>query len=270
MDKLPKIGIPLIAIVVLLLILIMKTAVTIDAGSAGVLYKRFDGGVDTSTTYGEGFHIVAPWNNMVIYEVREQSVKEELPVLSVDGLLIEVEVTVQHKLIYKKLGLLHKQIGQDYYNNKVKPAINSVARSIVGKYTADELYSSKKDAIQNEIEIEARKQLSKVYIDLIFVLVEKIELPEKITSAIEDKLTKEQDLKKYEYLLQTESKEAERRKIDAEGKAEANRILSASLTDKILQEKGIEATLRLSESPNSKVIVIGSGDSGMPIILGNN
>ncbi|SFJ43307.1 prohibitin family protein [Olleya namhaensis] len=270
MEKLPKIAFPIIIALVVGIILISKSAVTIGSGEGGVLYKQFSGGVDTENTYGEGFHIVAPWNSMIKYEVRDQSVQEQLPaLLSVDGLPIEVDLTIQFKPMYNKLGNLHQTVGVDYYSRKVKPAINSVARRIIGQYTAEELYSSKKNSIQNEIQTITQKDLADVYIDLIQVLVEKIELPSKITAAIEDKKTKEQDLEKYKYLLQTAQKEAEKVIIEAQGKADANRILSASLTDKILQDKGIEATVKLSESPNSKVIVIGSGDSGMPIILGN-
>jgi len=271
MDKLPKIAVPIVFGAIVLFILISKSAVTINSGEAGVLYKQFGGGVDVENTYGEGFHIVAPWNKMIEYEAREQSVPEQLPaLLSVDGLPIEVDLTIQFKPNYKALGNLHQTVGKEYYLRKIKPAINSVARSIIGQYTAEELYSSKKNSIQNEIQKQTKEDLEKVYIDLLQVLVEKIELPKKITAAIEDKKTKEQELEKYKYLLQTAEKEAERQKVEAEGKATANKILSASLTDKILQEKGIEATLKLSESPNAKVIVVGSGDSGLPLILGNN
>ncbi|WP_353777594.1 SPFH domain-containing protein [Winogradskyella sp. 3972H.M.0a.05] len=270
MEKLPKIGLPIIVGLVVLVILLTKSAVTIGSGEAGVLYKQFGGGVDIENTYGEGFHIVAPWNRMIIYEVREQTVPESLQeLLSVDGLPIEVDLSIQFKPNRQSLGKLHQNVGQEYYSRKVKPAINSVARSIIGQYTAEELYSSKKNTIQNEIQSQTKTDLAKVNIDLIQVLVEKIELPKKITDAIEDKKTKEQELEKYKYLLQTEEKEADRKRVEAQGKADANRILSASLTDKILQDKGIEATMKLSESPNSKVIVIGSGESGMPIILGN-
>ncbi|MGH1388100.1 prohibitin family protein [Kordia sp.] len=270
MDKLPKIGIPILIIVIIAIVLIAKSAVTINSGEAGVLYKQFSGGVDLENTYGEGFHVVAPWNSMIKYELRDQTVQEQLPaLLSVDGLPVEVDLTIQYKPSQENLGKLHQTVGLDYYSRKVRPAINSVARSIIGQYTAEELYSSKKNSIQKEIEEQTKKDLEKVYIDLLKVLVEKIELPKKITAAIEDKKTKEQELEKYKYLLQTAEKEAERQRVEAEGKAAANKILSASLTDKILQEKGIEATIKLSESPNSKVIVIGSGQGGMPLILGN-
>ncbi|NQY07289.1 MAG: prohibitin family protein [Flavobacteriaceae bacterium] len=270
MSKLPKIGVPIIALAVLLLILIIKTAVTIDAGKSGVLYKRFGGGVDTSKTYGEGFHIVAPWNDMIIYEVRQQSISDDMQVLSVNGLEVSVSGTVWFEPEKSKLPLLHKEKGENYIQNILAPAISSAARKVVGRYTPEQLYSSKRDVIQKEIFEETQKEVADQYIVIKRVLVNDVELPPTIKTAIERKLKQEQEALEYEFRLAKAKKEAERQRIDAEGKAAANQILSASLTDKILQEKGIEATLKLSESQNSKVIVIGSGDSGMPIILGNN
>lgn len=269
MNKLPKIGIPLIAVIVLVLILVLKTAVTIDAGEAGVLYKRFGGGVDTSKTYDEGFHVVAPWNDMITYDVRQQSVSEKMSVLSVNGLEVDVSGTVWFVPQKDKLGFLHKEKGKDYVAKILEPAISSAARRVVGRYTPEQLYSSKRDVIQQEIFEEAQAEVKDQYIEIKRVLVNDVELPPTIKSAIERKLKQEQEALEYEFRLEKAKKEAERQRIDAEGKAAANKILSASLTDKILQEKGIEATLRLSESPNSKIIVIGSGETGMPIILGD-
>lgn len=156
-----------------------------------------------------------------------------------------------------------------YIERVLLPAIRSAARSVVGRYTPEQLYSSKRDAIQQEIFIETKKIVEDQYIQLNEVLVRDVTLPPTIKDAIERKLKQEQESLEYEFRLVTAAKEAEKVIIEAQGKADANKILSASLTDKILQDKGIDATLKLSESPNSKVIVIGSGEGGLPIILGN-
>ncbi|TNF71873.1 MAG: prohibitin family protein, partial [Bacteroidetes bacterium] len=140
----------------------------------------------------------------------------------------------------------------------------------VGRYTPEQLYSSKRDAIQQEIFEETKKIVDDQYIQLNEILVRDVTLPPTIKDAIERKLRQEQESLEYEFRLISADKEAQRQIIEAQGKADANRILSASLTDKILQDKGIDATLRLAESPNAKVIVVGSGESGLPIILGNN
>ncbi|CAL6309902.1 unnamed protein product [Bathycoccus prasinos] len=223
MDKLPKIALPAIFIFIVLIIGISKSTVTIDSGQAGVLYKTFGGGVVTDEApMGEGFHLVAPWNRVFVYEIEA-----------------------------------------------IKPAIRSAATEVVGRYTPEQLYSSKRDAIQDEIFAETKKILDKQNVQLNEVLVRDVTLPDTIKDAIERKLRQEQESLEYEFRLVTAKKEAEKVTIEAQGKADANRILSASLNDQILKDKGIDATLKLAESPNTKVVIVGGSD-GLPLILGNN
>lgn len=270
MDKLPKVGLPILIAIVALIVIIAKSAVTIDSGEAGVLFETFgDGVVTDEPALGEGFHIVAPWNKVYVYEVRQQEVFEKMNVLSSNGLDIKLDASIWFQPDFANLGKLHQEKSEQYIGRVLLPAIRSAARSVVGRYTPEQLYSSKRDAIQQEIFEETRKLVENQYIQLNEVLVRDVTLPPTIKDAIERKLKQEQESLEYEFRLVTASKEAEKQIIEAKGKADANKILSASLTDKILQDKGIEATMKLSESPNSKVIVIGSGDSGLPIILGN-
>ncbi len=270
MERLPKIAIPAVIAVVVLIILLAKSAVTIDSGEAGVLYKTFDGGVVTdSPPLSEGFHIIAPWNKVYVYEVRQQELFEKMKVLSSNGLEIQIDASAWYEPVYKDLGNLHQSIGKDYLQRVIQPAIRSAARSVVGRYTPEQLYASKRDAIQDEIFEETKIILNKQFVQLNEVLVRDVTLPKTIKDAIERKLKQEQESLEYEFRLVTADKEAQKVRIEAQGKADANKILSASLTDKILQDKGIDATMKLAESPNSKVIVIGSGDSGLPIILGD-
>jgi regulator of protease activity HflC (stomatin/prohibitin superfamily) len=248
-----------------------KSAITIGSGEAGVLYKVFDGGVVTDQPpLGEGFHIIAPWNKVIVYEIRQQELFEKMKVLSSNGLEIQIDASAWYKPITEDLGKLHQEKGENYLERIIQPAIRSAARSVVGRYTPEQLYSSKRDAIQEEIYEETKKILDKQYVQLNEVLVRDVTLPGTIKDAIERKLKQEQESLEYEFRLVTAQKEAERQIIEAQGKADANRILSASLTDKILSDKGIEATIKLSESNNSKVVVIGSGKDGLPLILGNN
>ena len=268
MEKLPKIGVPVLVVIIFSLIMIFKSTVTIDGGEGGVLFKRFSGGIDTENTYGEGFHIVAPWNSMIIYKVRQQSISDRMQVLSVNGLAVTVDGTVWFQPKQSELGKLHQEKGRDYVNAILNPAVSAAARSVVGRYTPEQLYSSKRDVIQKEILEEVRNEVKDQYITVNRVLVEDVQLPGTIKDAIERKLKQEQESLEYEFRLTKAKKEAERQRIDAEGKAAANKILSASLTDKILQEKGIEATIKLSTSNNSKVVVVGSPKGGLPLILG--
>ena len=272
MQRLPKIGLPVILIGLAVLIFASKSSINIGYGEAGVLFRTFGGGVVTDEPpRGEGLHIIAPWNKVYVYNVKQQEFFEgNMQVLSSNGLEISLDVSVLYEPTYEKLGLLHKTKGENYVNIVLIPQIRAVARSVVGRYTPEQLYSTKRDAIQNEIFEETVKNVESQHIQLNAVLVRDVTLPMAIKEAIERKLRQEQEALEYEFRLAKAKQEAERQRIDAEGKARANKILSASLTSKILQEKGIEATLKLSESPNSKVIVIGSGETGMPIILGNN
>lgn len=273
MPRMPTGTLRIIALVVVAIFLVIaafRISVTVKAGQAGILFKPFGGGIDTKKTYNEGFHIVAPWNEMIVYEVRQQEIQEKMAVLSSNGLEITVEVSCWYQPSFENLAKLHKEKGTEYVSRVVVPSIRSATRSVIGRYTPEEIYSSKRDVIQLEIFTETKKILDKQFVQLNEVLVRDITLPATIKTAIENKLKQEQESLEYEFKLTKAKKEAERQLIDAEGKARANQILSASLTDKILQEKGIEATLELSRSPNSKVIVIGGGGDGMPLILGGN
>lgn len=270
MDRLPKGLIGLGVLLIIALVFVMKSTVTIDSGEAGVLYKTFGGGVVTDEPpMGEGFHLVAPWNKIFVYEVRQQELSEKMQVLSSNGLEIKLDATIWFQPEYAELGDLHQQKGENYVERVIRPALRSAARSIVGRYTPEQLYSTKRDAIQQEIEEYTKEILAEQFVQLNQVLVRDVTLPPTIKDAIERKLKQEQESLEYEFRLAKAQKEAERQRIEAEGKAKANNILNASLSDKILREKGIQATVELSKSQNSKVIVIGGGDEGLPIILGN-
>lgn len=268
--QLPKGIIGIVFLIVVVLIFISKSTVTIGSGERGVLYRTFSGGVVTDKPpLDEGFHFVLPWNKVFKYEVRQQELFEHMKVLSSNGLDINLDASVWYKPKENELGLLHKNIGKDYLDRVIKPAIRSATRSVVGRYTPEQIYSSKRDDIQNEIDAETKKILDNKHIELLSVLVRDVTLPKTIKDAIERKLGQEQESLEYEFRLQKARKEAEKQRIEAQGKADANRILSASLTDKILRDKGIEATIKLSESPNAKTVIVG-GKDGLPLILGNN
>lgn len=271
MNKLPKIALPFIILAIVVIIIISKSAVNISSGQAGVLFQRFGGGVVTDEPpMGEGFHIVAPWNDVYVYEVRQQTLDESMKVLSSNGLDIRLDATVWFEPEREKLGLLHQEKGENYVSRIIMPAVRSSARTVVGRYTPEQLYASKREIIQSEIEDEMKEQLKDQYVQLNQILVRDVSLPDNIKEAIERKLRQEQEALEYEFRLTKAVQEAERQRIDAEGKATANDILNKSLTPNILREKGIQATLELAKSTNAKVVVIGSGEDGMPLILGNN
>lgn len=264
----------IIAFVALILIIGFSnsTFLTIDAGERGVLFRRFSGGLDKENVYQPGFHVIAPWNVMHVFDVREQQIEEEMEVLSSNGLNIKVDVTVRINPKYDQIGEIYEKFGdgREYISRLVKPEVRSSVREMIGQFTPEELYSTKRDEVQKMIQSSLSTTLDRNYVDLRATLIRDIELPEKVRTAIEEKLEAEQSALKYEYILNQERKEAERKIIEAQAKADANKILNASLTDKILQDKGIEATLELAQSGNAKTVIIGGGDKGLPLILSNN
>ncbi len=255
--------------VLFVLMLTSSTFLTINSGERGVLFKRFSGGLDKENIFMPGFHIIFPWNTMFVYDVREAQIEEEMEVLSSNGLNIKVDVTVRIHPVYQQIGDLHENFGRDYLTSLVRPEVRSSVRNTIGKFTPEELYSTRRDEIQETIESDLRKNLGVNFVQLKAVLIRDIELPAKVRTAIEDKIEAEQLALKYEYILDQERKEAERKIIEANAKSEANRIISASLTDKILCDKGIDATLQLANSQNAKIVVVGGGEEGLPLILGN-
>lgn len=263
--------IAVISIVVIIVIAFSgRMFVTIPAGHGGVIFRTFAGGVDQEQTYDEGFHLIAPWNKMIVYETRQQEMAETMNVLSSNGLEIAADISAWYEPSKADMPQLHSNIGTDYLRRVVIPALRSSARSVIGRYTPEQIYSTKRDAIQIEIFDETKKILDKNYVQLNQVLIRSVTLPTAIKDAIERKLNQEQESLEYEFRLQKASKEAQRQRIEAEGKAAANDIINQSLTERILREKGIEATLKLAESPNAKVVVIGNSADGLPIILGDS
>lgn len=268
-SKLVRIGIIAFIVFVLLMILSNTTFLTINPGQRGVKFLKFSGGLDKDNIYDQGFHIIEPWNKVYIYDVRINEKEEKLDVLSKNGLSIAVELSYRFAPIPEKIGYLHEEIGSDYVKRIIQPEVRSATREVIGKYLPEELYSTKREAIQDEIQQMTNNAILSKHILLDAILIRSVQLPTKLTDAIEMKLEEEQLSFQYEFKLDRERKEAERKIIEAQAKADANKILNASLTDKILKDKGIEATLELANSPNSKVVVIGSGEGGLPLILNN-
>lgn len=263
-----------IAFVVLVLGLILSnsTFLTIVPGQTGVLFKRFAGGLDKETIYRQGFHVIAPWNSMHLYDVKEQTENETMRVLDRNGLSLTVDVTVRFNPYQDKIGYLHERFGKGYVQTLVIPEVRSAVRQVMGRYSAEEIYATKRSEVEENIINEAETTLSSKEnnIRMNALLIREVELPSGIRQAIESKLQQEQEALAYKFKLDKEKSEAERKRIAAEGEAAANKIINSSLTPSLLRMRGIEATIALSKSPNAKVIVIGSGKDGLPLILGNN
>ena len=243
---------------------------TIGNGERGVKFKFFGGGLDTETVYGEGFHVKLPWDRITVYNVKKLETEETMEVLSSNGLEIKIDLSTRYLPLMDKIGYLHNEIGPDYARTIIIPEVRSSTRKVIGKYTPEELYSTKREAIQQEIFEMTAATLANNYINLDALLIRSVLLPDNIKQAIESKLKQEQVSQEYEFRIAKERKEAERKRIEAEGIQTFQDIVSKGINKDLLKWKGIEATQALANSPNSKVVVIGSGADGLPIILGGD
>ena len=255
---------------VVLIIFGSKMFYIVAPGERAIIFRPFSSGLDTVNVFDPGFHMVAPWNDFIVYNVKERKTEETMDVLDENGLSINVDISVRFNPSFQGLPFLHQQFGEDYANQLVIPEVRSTVRQVMGRYTAEEIYSKKRAEVERTIIEEATEKLNQNYIITKAVLIRSINLPVDIKQAIEMKLAQEQESLAYKFKLEKEEQEAERKRIAAEGEATANKIINNSLTPELLKMRGIEATIKLSESPNSKVVVIGSGKDGLPLILGNN
>ncbi|QTR45428.1 prohibitin family protein [Thiothrix litoralis] len=242
-----------------------RIVITIDSGEAGILFRRFSG-TEIDKIYGEGLHIFSPLDTLFIYEVRKQVAYHDFDVITNKGLTVRLSLAIRYRPEYELLGILHQRIGPDYLTRVILPQIESVMRKQLGNYTAEQIYTNEAGLLTNAI-LTALDEVGRNYVEVEDIIIRSITLPPEIVTAIEDKLKQEENMKSYEFRLQTAQKEADRLKIEANGIREYHNLINESLTEAILRNSGIEATKELAQSPNAKVVVIGSGKDGLPLIL---
>lgn len=262
----------IIALVIVVVVILFSSRIfyNLKPGERGVVFHPITRVLEKDNIRGIGLHVIAPWNKMYKYNVKEQAREETMDVLDKNGLSINVDVTVRFNPLYNKIGNLEEEFGQEYVTTLVVPEVRSSVRNVMGRYTAEEIYSTRRTEVESAIKNETQSILKDRYIDMRALLIRSINLPNDIKVAIENKLTREQEALEMTYVNDREKMEAERKQIEAQGIANYNRTVNASLTTNIIRLRGIEATLKLAESSNTKVVVVGSGKDGLPLILGNS
>ena len=244
-----------------------RIVISIHPGELGVLWRWLGGGTQIDTVYREGAHVILPFNRMYVYNVRKQTFSDTIDVLTVDGLTVKVRYSVRYYLDKDTLPLLHQRVGPDFVTVVVRPEVRSVMRMVFGQYKPEEIYATQK-AIQERISVLSKTHLEARFIALDDVPIESITLPGKISEAIETKLAQQQVEQEYVYRISIATKEADRKRIESAGIKVYNDTVNSSLTPSVLAWHGILATQDLAKSPNAKVVVIGSGKNGLPLILG--
>ncbi|MDG9667802.1 prohibitin family protein [Hahella sp. CR1] len=262
--------VPLIVLFFIFLFLVAylfhRIFINIYPGEAGVLWKRFDDGVE-QRVYGGGLHIINPFNIMYKYEVRVQQRETIFTVLSKNGLLIRVRASVRFSPNRKTLYLLHEYVGPEYIDRVVIPETQAIIRRVLGEYEPDDIYATQGNIIQN-IVLMALTELQQRHIVLDDLLIKEIHLPDTVASAIETKLEEEQKALAYTYILEREQLEIQRKQYESQGIQQFQKNVNEGLTPEYLRYQGIRATLELAKSNNAKLVVIGgSGTDGLPLIL---
>ncbi len=262
--------IPVLLFVIIFLVLVGYLShnifYTVLPGEAGVHWSRFQGGTRVDYIYPEGMQMILPWDKMYIYTVRIQEIHPELDVLTKTGLQVHLYLSIRYAPKYKLLGLLHKKVGPDYANRVIIPEITAVLREVIGTMGAEHIYTTGRAVIVEAINL-AIDRVSQRYINVDSVLIKRIELPESVAEAIRYKIKQKQMVEAYTFIVEKEKKEADRKRIEGEGIRDQLKIIASSVPEgQILDWMGIKASLELARSDNAKVVLIGAGKRGLPLI----
>jgi regulator of protease activity HflC (stomatin/prohibitin superfamily) len=284
--QLPILVIYLLVFTIAAAVMYPHVVVTVRSGQVGLLWKRFAGGtvLNPQELNDEGIHFIWPWNEMFMYDLRVQSINETYNAISSDGVSLTAVLNIRFRLKRDSIPALHQVIGPDYAK-LLGPGIASQMREVIAQYTAEQVYSTARQEIQEKIrdrvierlgdkmmEGEGQASYSVAMRDTIILydtLLFGIELPLAIATAINRKTEQYYISEEYKFRIEREKRESERKTIEAEGIRSFQQIVSQGISDSYLRWRGIEATVQLSQSNNAKIVIVGGGKDGLPIILGN-
>ena len=302
---LPRLSLVLLLGIFTVIVLWPYVVINVQSGQVGVLWKRFNGldlycwcfvgrgtVLDPREIREEGLHLVWPWDKLYLYDLRLQSSTQTYNAISSDGVNVKAQISVRYQLRHNSIAVLHKFIGPGYMASVLAPEIGSQARQIISQYTAQQVYTSR-EVIQKSIRDSAQKSLEtnldklvqpdameqpdprhyddflQNAIQILDTLVLSIELPADIEAAINRQTEQFYMIQEFKFRVQREAEESKRKQIEADGIAAFQHTVSQGISESYLRWRGIEATLALAQSNNAKIVVIGSGKDGLPIILGN-
>jgi len=266
--------------------------VTVPTGHVGILWKRFRGGtqVDPRALKDEGLRVLLPWDKLFLYDLRLQTTADTYNTISKDGVNLSATINIRFRLKHDAVPQLHQSIGPDYISRMLRPEIGNRAREIIAEYSAEEVYSTKRQEIQKRIRTHTEAMLGqsmiqrseqeseygehyRVSLDEMLILYDTLvlglELPQTVVAAINRKVEQYYLVQEYGFRVEREKKESERKQIEAYGIRDFQQTVTQGISDSYVRWRGIEATLQLAQSPNTKIVIIGSGKDGLPVILGN-
>lgn len=252
---------------VAVLVALLQLVRIVPAGHVGVV-DLF--GVVREQPLQSGLRLLNPLARLVPMSIKTQEIKETMEVPSKEGLTMQLEISVLYHLDPEKAPAIYRTVGENFVEVILVPQFRSVARGVTASYEAKALYTSEREQLAGLLTSELRKQVEERGVLVEATPLRRIGLPSRLGAAIEEKLSAEQESQRMQFVLQKETQEAERKRIEAQGISDFQRIVSQGISDQLLRWKGIEATMEIAKSGNSKVVVIGSGPDGLPLILGGN
>lgn len=268
-------GVKIFGIILMVIGVLTASVIQIDAGQVGV--KKLFGKVQDDVL-GSGLHMINPLLDIEKLDVKTQnytmsgvhdegaqSGDDAIRVLTSDGLEVTIDLSVLYRLIPNDAPRMLKETGVDYEDKIVRPITRTRIRDNAVYYEAIALYSTRRDEFQSRIFKSIEADFKSRGLLLENLLVRNITLPQSVKTTIEQKINAEQEAQKMQFILQKEKQEAERKRVEAQGIADYQRIISESLTDRQLQYEQIKAQLELAKSQNAKIIVMGKGNT--PVIL---
>lgn len=254
----------LIAAIVGGVLAISQLFTVVPAGTVGVV--DFLGNVSESTLKA-GVNFVNPMANVVKFSIKTQEMKETMNVPSKEGLSVQLEISLLYSLDPENASKIYKTVGENYGDIILMPQFRSVVRGVTARYDAKSLYTASREQLANEMKDELEKLVGPRGITIESAPMRQIVLPSGLTASIEEKLKAEQESQRMQFILKREEQEADRKRIEAKGIADFQDIVARGISQQLLEWKGIEATEKLANSQNAKIVIIGSGKNGLPIIL---
>lgn len=254
-----------LALVVFVVILFFMSVASVPTGNVGILTLF---GRVTGETLGEGIHLINPLKAVQKLSIQTQSVKETANVPSNEGLILVLDTSLLFHLDRSKAAEVYQKVGSNYGEKIVEPTLRAAIRAATSSHTANALYTNARELVQQQIQDELTAQLAPRGVIIENVLLRDVQLPVMLKSSIEAKQQAEQDALRMSFILQKEKQEAERKRIEAQGIADFQKIVAQGISTQLLEWKGIEATEKLATSTNTKVVVVGNPKNGLPLILG--
>jgi prohibitin 1 len=253
-----------IALAVVILLFLLWSTTSVPTGHVGVLTLF---GRVTGETLGEGIHLINPLKSVQKLSVQTQSVKESANVPSNEGLILALDTSLLFHLDKTQAAQVYQTVGENYAEKIVEPTLRSAIRAATSEHSANALYTQARELVQQKIQDELKAQLSSRGVVVENVLLRDVQLPVMLKSSIEAKQQAEQDALRMSFILQKERQEAERKRIEAQGIADFQKIVAQGISPQLLEWKGIEATEKLATSSNAKVVIIGNAKNGLPLVL---